>query len=71
MYARAGMAFLGSLLLVFSTVRITWQFVHWTVVSLTRQTPWLVEGDPRLKYRGEGVAAAAGAVLLFLAFILK
>lgn len=69
-YIRVCLAFLGALLMIFCLVRISWQFILWTVKSMTERVPFLVEGDPRLKYRAEAIAWAVGLALMFLAAIL-
>lgn len=70
-YIRAGAALVGALLVVFSAIRILWQFNLWTVTSITRQVPDLVEGDPRIRYRAEAIAIAVGLALFFLGLFLK
>lgn len=70
-YLRAAAAVLGAFLMVYSAIRIYWQFNLWTVTSMTRQVPDLVEGDPRIPYRAEAGCFAFGLALFFLALFLK
>lgn len=70
-WLRVGLVFLGSLLIVFQSCRILWQFVRWGVEVIAELTPAEVAGDPRIYYRVEAVALAVGAALVFLGCILR
>lgn len=69
-YARAALALLGALLVVFCGIRISWQFISWGVLTISKQSPAFMGTDPRIRYRVEAIALAVGLTLFLVAWKL-
>ena len=76
-YLRVGLAFLGSLLIVFPGIRIYWEFLSWHVMSVIQQRPPFIvqfdtnREDPRISWRVEAFVICLGVACVFAACILK